>query len=92
MLHFGCSVFLSQVSCFLTLSCTEWTSDYISSLPPPADKLQSEIEQYMLEYDRKVEEVSSLLSIAVALDCRKYFFRSFVITCSFSWWWYACGV
>jgi len=29
----------------------------VSLLPPPADKLKAEVEQYMSQYDRKVEEV-----------------------------------
>ena len=40
--------------------CTEWREEYISSLPPPADKLKAEVEQYMSEYDRRVEEVGRL--------------------------------
>jgi len=42
----------------LMASCAEWRQEYISSLPPPADKLKAEVQRYMSDYDRKVEEVS----------------------------------
>jgi len=41
---------------------TEWRQEYISSLPPPADRLKAEVERYMSEYDQKVEEVRRLCS------------------------------
>jgi len=30
----------------------------MSTMPPPADKLRADVEQYMSEYDQKVEAVS----------------------------------
>jgi len=42
------------------VSYVEWRQEYISLLPPAADKLKAEVDQYMSEYDRKVEEVTKL--------------------------------
>jgi len=50
--------FTSYFVAYFTDVATEWRQQYLSSLPPPTDKLKTEVEQYMSEYDQKVEEVS----------------------------------
>lgn len=53
---FSCQRLLSSDRCHLVSGIEKWRQEYVSSLPPPADKLKAEVEQYMTEYDRKVEE------------------------------------
>lgn len=53
---YSCQRLLSSDKCRLVSGLEKWRQEYVSSLPPPADKLKAEIEQYMSEYDRKVEE------------------------------------
>lgn len=53
---YSCQRLLSSDKCRLVSGLEKWRQEYLSSLPPPADKLKAEIEQYMSEYDRKVEE------------------------------------
>jgi len=43
------------------LACAaEWREEYISSLPPAADRLKIEVDKYMADYDNSVEEVLRL--------------------------------
>lgn len=42
--------------CPLVTGIEKWRAAYISSAPPPADRLKAEVETYMLEYDKTVEE------------------------------------
>ena len=44
----------------LLASDAEWRQEYISSLPPAADRLKAEVDEYMTDYDRTVEEVPRL--------------------------------
>lgn len=49
---------LSSDESRLVTGIAKWRQEYISSLPPPADKLKAEVQRYMSDYDRKVEEES----------------------------------
>ena len=52
----------------------EWRQEYISSLPPATDALKAEVERYMSEYDRQVEEVEHVCLSIECMNCIKYLF------------------